>query len=247
MTRTMRAAAATLATGSLWAGGCAGTGGCADGKCGDSDRPGLQARYGQYVDPCWPDRYSAHARSNVLSYYSQHAANGAVTDSTLWEWYFEPGTDNLLPSGQKKLDYLARRRPAPDKTVYLQTARDVAYDPTKPEVLSASRGDLDAKRAQAVQRYLAATTAARGLNFEVQVVDLPDLTFSAVGPATAVRAQRGAYVGTLGGGSGGVSLGGVQGGAVGGGLGGNTPAPATGGAAAAGGGGQTGGAPTPQQ
>ncbi len=226
MTRTMRrTAAAALAAGGLWTSGCAGTGGgCGDGACG-SDRPGLQARYSGYVDPCWPDRYSASARANVLSYYSQHAANGTVTDSTLWEWYFEPGTDNLLPSGQKKLDYLARRRPAPDKMVYLQTARDVAYDATKPDVLAAARGELDGKRAQAVQRYLAATTAARGLTFEVQVVDLPDLTSSVVGPATAVRGLQGAYRGSLLGGAGGVSLNGLQGGAVGGGLGGPTAAP----------------------
>ena len=236
MTRTLRrTAAAALAAGGLYTSGCAHTGGCADGKCGDGNRPGLQTRTAGYIDPCWPDRYSASARSNVLAYFAAHAANGTVTDGTLFEWYFEPGTDVLLPSGQKKLDYLARKRPAPDKTVYLQTARDVAYDAAKPDVLAAARGELDAKRAQAVQRYLAATTAARGLNFEVQVVDLPDLSNSVVGPANAVRSLNAQYSGTLGGGAGGLSVGGVSGGAVGGGLG-ATPGAGAGGGAPAGGG-----------
>ena len=247
MSRTLRrTAAAALAVSGLYTTGCAHTGGCADGAC-DSNRPGLQSRYSNYVDPCWPDRYSAHSRANVLSYYSQHAANGVVSDSTLWEWYFEPGTDNLLPSGQKKLDYLARRRPAPERTVYLHTARDVAYDATKPDQLTVDRGELDLKRTQAVQRYLAATTAARGLTFEVQVVDLPDMTSSVVGPATAVRGLQGAYRGNLLGGAGGLSLSGVQGGAVGGGLGGPVAAPAPGGAAPSGGGaGSAGGGNAPQ-
>jgi hypothetical protein len=230
MTRTIRrTAAAALAAGGLWSGGCAHTGGCADGGCGaggaDGDRPGLQARYAGYVDPCWPDRYSAQARANVLSYFAQHATNGAVVDQTLFEWYFEPGTDTLLPSGRAKLDYLSRRRPAPDKTVYLQTARDLAYDATKPEALAGGRADLDAKRAAAVQKYLAATTASRGLNFEVQVVDLPDVTQSAVGPAAAVRGLNGQYVGGLAGGTGGLTVSGVSAGAVGGGLGGAPTAP----------------------
>jgi hypothetical protein len=234
MTRTMRAAAGVVAAGGLWAGGCAHTGGCAGGAC--DDRPGLQARSGKYIDPCWPDRYSASARQNVLSYYAQHVANGTVTDGTLFEWMFEPGTDVMLPSGYAKLDYLTRRRPAPEKTVFLQTARDIVYDPAKPpEALAAARAELDTKRIAAVQKYLAATTAARGLAFEVQVMDLPDLTFSAQGPATAVRGAYGAYTGSLGGNSGGGLIGGVAAGAVGGGLGG-PGGPAPGGAAPIGGG-----------
>ena len=53
-----------------------------------------------------------------------------------------------------KLDQIARRRPHPDPRVFLQTARDMAYDAGKPEDTRPSGTELDTKRVAAVQKYL---------------------------------------------------------------------------------------------
>ena len=174
MKQMMRLAAAAVAVGGLAAVGCAG-------------RPSAQERYSNLADPCWPERYAYADRNAVVAPFAAHVSNGNIVDHTLATYHFEPGTDRLSPGGMQKLDYLARRRPAPDKVVYLQTARDVAFDPGVPDKVASARQDLDARRATAVQRYVAATTAGRPVAVEVQVIDPPDMTTSAEGQANAIR------------------------------------------------------------
>lgn len=188
MNRMIKAAAVAVA-----AGGATGAVGCAN-----ADRPSVQDRYASYVDPCWPERYSYQARQAVLAPLAAQQVNGAVVDATLLEFMFESGTDNLLPGGRQKLDYLARKRPTPERTVYLQTARDLTYDPAAADKFAAGRQELDAKRVQAVQKYLAASTAGRGLTFDIQVVDLPDMTYAVQGPAAAVRGYPARFQSGLG-------------------------------------------------
>ena len=142
MKRLVRPAAALLAVGSVAMIGCHSTG----------QKPGIDAHTSKYVDPCWPERYNATARQEVLAPFAIQVNNAAILDATIWNHYFEPETDTLLPSGLQKLNYLVHRRPAPDARVYLQTTHDVKYDPTKPEEYVTKRQELDAKRAQAVQR-----------------------------------------------------------------------------------------------
>ena len=198
MNRMMKAAAAAVAVGGLGALGCPGGG------------PTAQDRTNALYDPCWPERYNYEARQEVLAPFAAHAENGRIVDGTVYNFEFDPGTDKLAPGGMAKLDYLSRKRPAPDRIVYLQTARDLAYDANAPEKLGPARADLDAKRAAAIQKYLAATTAGRGLAFDVTVIDPNDITFSAKGPSNAAAALTGQY---------GASAGGAQGasGAAGGG------------------------------
>jgi hypothetical protein len=188
MNRMMRVAAAAVAmAGGLGAVGCS---------------TSLQDRWAGYVDPCWPERYGYEARQEVLAPFAAHVENGRIMDGTVFNFEFEQGTDKLSPGGMAKLDYLSRRRPAPDRVVYLQTARK----------LPATRADLDAKRAAAIQKYLAATTAGRGLVFDVTVLDPGDITFSAQGPANAARALPSRYgataaaTGSGGGGGGSASV-----------------------------------------
>ncbi len=155
--------------------------------CMNNDRPSAQNRYAGVVDPSWPERYNYQARQETVAPFAAHVANGAVIDHSLFNYHFEQGTDKLNPGGMEKLDYLARRRPAPDSRIYLATARDLMYDAAAPEKLMATRTDLDAKRAAAIQKYLTASVGQRNLTFDVQVLDTPDLTQNASGPATAVR------------------------------------------------------------
>jgi len=146
--------------GGVLATGCHGFGGgCADGSC-------------TYCgDPCWPDRYANEARAATVASFQPQVENGHVLDQTIWNMHFDYGTDRLNGAGMDKLDQLSRRRPHPDCKLYMQTARDIAYDPEKPNDYATKRNDLDTKRITAIQKYLAATLTGRPANFEIQVHD----------------------------------------------------------------------------
>jgi hypothetical protein len=180
MSRMLKAAAAAVAV----AGGF-GSIGCH--TTGNGRKDPIDDRWAGYVDPCWPERYNYVARAEVLSPFAIHTVNGEIIDSTLFTYNFEPGTDRLNPAGLERLDYLARKRPAPPARLYLQTARDLAYDPAAPDKMVAARDDLNARRAASIQKYMAASTAGRGLSFEVVVIDPADMAFKAEGPANSVR------------------------------------------------------------
>ena len=82
-----------------------------------------------------------------------------------------------------KLDQLARRRPHPDTRLFLQTARDIAYDAEKPDDYAAKRNDLDTKRITAIQKYLTATLTGRPATFDIQVHDPAYPGIDGAGPA----------------------------------------------------------------
>jgi hypothetical protein len=91
------------------------------------------------------------------------------------------------------LMYLARRRPYPDCTLYLATAHDI--DPGAP---ADQRVNLDQRRIQAIQNYLAAETAGRHMNFEVVVHDPPEPSLGAVAAQTSIIKMYPSFQGTLG-------------------------------------------------
>jgi hypothetical protein len=135
--------------------------------------------YHDLVDPCWPARYDAMAMASVESTFAAQINNGHILDQTVWNYHFVPGTAQLTTMGQSHLAYLARRRPAPDPKVFLQTAQDVAYDATKPDEFAAKRAKLDADRTQAVLAYLQADTAGRPVAFDITVHDPAEPGFKA--------------------------------------------------------------------
>src|SRR5262249_23209260 len=112
---------------------------------------------------------------------------------------------------------LARRRPAPDPVVYVQTAQDINYDPANADKFTQARKDLDQKRADAVQKYLLAYAGPRGLSFQVLVHDPGDVGMSAIPAAQSIQRSNAAAVGTLP--SGGASVSGGAGAVAGGGGG----------------------------
>src|SRR5689334_16299372 len=75
------------------------------------------------ADPCYPQRYNVMARQEVNAAMAPQVQNGHVLDQTVWNYYFEPGTDKLTTGGLERLAYIARRRPCPDTVLYLQTAQ----------------------------------------------------------------------------------------------------------------------------
>ena len=196
MTKLFRAAlAAAACAGAMQATGCVSTkSSCADGGCGAAGGRGnsllgdasLQDRYNACVDPCWPERYTYVARQEVISPFANQVANGRAIDQTIFNGDFEQGTDKLTPGGLQKLDTIARRRPV-NGQVFVQTSRDIAYDAANREQFAKTKADLDAKRADAVQGYLAASTGGRKLNFEVAITDPQDMTLPVIGPALSIR------------------------------------------------------------
>jgi hypothetical protein len=168
--------------------------------------------YSDVVDPCYPARYYATSRNELIGAIAPQVNNGHILDQTVWNFDFEPGTDRLTAAGLLKLSYLARRRPAPDCTIYVQTAEDLSYDPATPNRLVESRTELDNKRREAVYKYLNAETAGRNLTFNVLVHDPADPGFAARPLGTAVTAMYGRFTGSGGGGGAGTGAGATTGG-----------------------------------
>jgi hypothetical protein len=201
MKTTMRmAAVATLAVAGISAIGCQST--------------RMQDATDHCVDPCWPQRYNAAARELVLAPFATQVANGEIISQTIWNYHFETASDKLTPAGIEVLDTIVRKRPSPDASVFVQTARDIPYDAAKADQFAGDRAALDAKRIASVQKYLSVQAAAKGTNFTVLALDPADPAFYARYPGNAIQQLPGQYRPTLnmsGGLGGGSSTGGGSG------------------------------------
>ncbi len=196
------AAAAAILVSGLSSLGCVHTGsGSGSGGAARADGHGaIGDKWRNAVDPCYPERYNHAARQAVVAPFAQQVHNGHVLNQTLFNWYFEFGTDKLTPAGAEKLDSLARVRPAPDSKLYIQTARDIPAN-TDTAKIAAVRDDLDAKRAAAIQKYMAGQPALTPVTYEIFVHDpaVPSI-YSEFG-AGAWRNSRQGYSGNASGGS----------------------------------------------
>jgi hypothetical protein len=177
--------------------------------------------YRNLVDPCWPERYEAQARQEVIQAFTPQVMNGRILDQTIWNYHFEPGKPELHPGGKDKLDQLIQTRPQPDGVIYLATARDIELkrdadgkvedDPSK---FADLRRDLNTRRIISIQRYIAAQTADRPVDFEIRIHDPAPVNIASVSASRAISIQRFNYFGTLG--SGAAGAGAIPGGGVGG-------------------------------
>jgi hypothetical protein len=164
--------------------------------------------YYDMVDPCYPQRYNFAARTEVCGALTPQVKNGHILDQTIWNWMFETEAskgppDQLNAAGMEKLNELIRRRPAPDPIVYLATAQvggALKYNPENPDALGENRHDLDNRRIAAVQKYLNAQTADRGIAFQVIVHDPTEPDLPAAGIAGSVRTYYAGWGGAGGGG-----------------------------------------------
>jgi hypothetical protein len=153
--------------------------------------------YRDCVDPCYPQRYQYASRTEEQAAFAPQVLNGHILDQTVWNYHFEPGTATLNGGGIDTLARLARRRPAPDTVIFLQTAQDVVYDNMAPDKLVEARNDLDAKRTEAVQKFLQAQTANRPVAFHVQIHDPAEVGFPATPVNAIVQQMYGSYRGAL--------------------------------------------------
>jgi len=190
--------------------------GCATGGCGAGDGGrDCGARYRNWWDVSWPDRYNYAARQAVVAPFAQQAANGHFLHQTMWNFYFEPGSDKLNPGGMDKLNSLAHATPGPDARIYLQNAQDVAVTPENMTKAGAMRNELNAKRAVAIRQYMT-TQFGPPVEYEVLVHDAPTPGYSGVFAGNAYRGQGTGY-------RGGLSAGSLNIGSVGGGSGSGLP------------------------
>jgi len=149
-------------------------------------------------DPCYPQRYNSAARQEVVAAFAPQMHNGHILDQTVWNHDFEAGSDKLTPGGMEKLGQLARRRPIPDPTVYIQTAQDINYDPAAPDKYVKERMDLDKKRADAVDQYLRAYSAGRpGVSFVVFVHNPSEVGLAAQPVGISVNKMYSTSLGNL--------------------------------------------------
>jgi hypothetical protein len=128
-------------------------------------------RYRNAVDPCWPERYNFTARKSVVDAFAPQVQNGQILDQTAWNHFFVTGTDELSGLGRAKINEWIRRRPQPDPHIFVQTAHDLTIDPANPEAFAVARQQLDQKRIQAIQRYIASQTVGRPMQFEFAIHD----------------------------------------------------------------------------
>jgi hypothetical protein len=198
---------ATPVAGTCETGSCGSTASCAGGRHKANKSPSVLDLTGHnnrdLYDRCWFVRYSNLAHRAVNRAMTPQVQNGHVLDQTVWNHMFEPGTDVLNPMGQAHLQYISRRRPEVDKTVYLATAMDLAYDPACPERYCGARQELDSLRVAAIQKFLTGLNCGRCQDFHVLVHDPADPTISTQGAAIAVQLMYARYRGGLATGAGG--------------------------------------------
>lgn len=148
---------------------------------------GCCPHYQDVVDPCYPQRYQHMARKETEAAFAPQVQNGHVLEQTVWNAHFEPGSARLTPAGMERLVYITRKRPCPDANVYVQSTHDVPYDPANPDRYSEGRNNLDAERVAAVQKFLVAETAGRGLVFNVMVHNPPDVGQAGIRANNSIR------------------------------------------------------------
>jgi len=157
--------------------------------------------YQKCVDPCWPERYNQTARREVISAFAPQVQNGHILDQTIYNYQFEAATDRLTDSGKDQLDVLVRRRPVPDPRIFLATARDLGYDPGNPEAYRTAQDELNNKRSASIQKYLAAQTGGRPMQFEVVVHDPMPVGEHADPANRSIRLNHNGTTGSLTGGA----------------------------------------------
>lgn len=165
------------------------------------------ANYHDVVDPCYPERYNVMARKETAAAFTPQIQNGHVLDQTVLDSHFKSGTAVLTSGGLEKLNYIARKRPCADTSVFVQTAlvnptdeanteKQLIWDPANPEKFIEARNKLNQERKDAVKNYLAAATNGRGLTFNVETLDVATPGLAAIQANQYVRFK---VLGPLGG------------------------------------------------
>jgi hypothetical protein len=156
------------------------TGTCGQSTCMTCRKPELFAQLKEdwrnfdkeqlHPDKCWPDQYSRESRRRVRDPHYAHVVEGAKTEQTIWQDWFEKekGREALLTeAGKHRLRYLARKRPYIQPQLYLETS----YSP-----------ELDQRRVAAISQYVS-TVSFEPTQWEVAMTNrVPTGQFGPEGP-----------------------------------------------------------------
>lgn len=117
---------------------------------------GCYGTFHEVVDPCYPERYNCKAREEVRAFREMQEANGTAIEQTLYVHYFEPGKASLNDGGIAFLERVSHRRPAPETTIWIQSAQNTYdLDFTKEAgTIAQKRTDLDNARKALVEQFL---------------------------------------------------------------------------------------------
>src|SRR5438067_1280958 len=81
-------------TKAAWHGLLAGGGALAAVGCTEGER---------CYDPCYPERYTYVSRQEVLHAMAPKVQNGHILDQTMWNYFFDEGSDRLTEGGRDHL------------------------------------------------------------------------------------------------------------------------------------------------
>ena len=162
--------------------------------CGNIVGFGLcTVRAGEPAVPLLPntmeDMLTRRAQEEATTPFAIQAANGAVSEQTLWAHHFaNDRPDELHPMGYNLLDRLARRQLDQGRGPCLQIYLQRSQEPGPVATLAAKRAELDDKRVKIISQYLAA--AWPGVPFSVQVYDPHPIGMSGVEASSAYVNHR---------------------------------------------------------
>jgi len=156
--------------------------------------------YRDVVDPYYPKRYNVDARNSVRASLAPQVCNGNVLDQTVWEFHFETGKPELNAMGKDHLRRLARRRPAPQEVIFLQTAQNL--DENIPIT------ELNKKRTESIIAFMNKVTEGRDHpEFQVVVHDPAEVSGSGIEAARIITGKLSGVSGVFTGGQSGSSSG----------------------------------------
>jgi hypothetical protein len=146
--------------------------------------------YRDLVDPCYPERWNSLSQHSARDMLNAQSDKGHILEQTVWNWHFEPDpktggpSDRLNGAGMAVLQRISRTLPAPDFQLFLQNAQDIPYvEGVAPEKLVKARNDLNERRAQAIQRFMATEAAVHGGgSYQVAVHDFSPTSLPALYP-----------------------------------------------------------------
>jgi hypothetical protein len=123
------------------------------------------------------ERYGGMAASSVRAMSIVQADKGHLLDQTVWNWMFEPDaksgapTDKLNGAGIEHLRYISRRLPYPDCEIFLQNAQDVPFAEGAVDKVVEARADLNMRRVQTVQGFLATQSFTPHVAYHIAIHD----------------------------------------------------------------------------
>ena len=114
-----------------------------------------------HAEHYWPWPYMCTDRQCVLDMMRTQEANGWLSETTLYEYHFNPETNELTQPGKMQLSWILENVPANYRSVWVQQAEDPAA--SQQRMQQRPRGRLARSRAPICRRFRSAWPCRRGV------------------------------------------------------------------------------------